>query len=235
MPKLQENRGPALSVSRPAARVLRAPHLVYANVDFKASNPSGEFRGLIAWLRELGLGPNWKEDVIVHYLSAKQPEFRASMKWLIKCAEDGFRLSKNSADLKASIESKPWETSNRAELEFLQAHGLRHSVISLKPVPLRKANSIMCGVDLFQGAPRDPVDPIAWHVILLMQKGLLRIRMCKFAKCGLFFEPKTPRKFYCSDLCRSKDHMKTREEMRVYMRRYRKLLRDGVVRKRRNR
>lgn len=63
---------------------------------------------------------------------------------------------------------------------------------------------------------------------------LFPLRLCKRVACGKLFVPKRHRALYCSDTCRARDHQKTPEKMRAYMRDHRrrvKALAEGKKRR----
>jgi hypothetical protein len=111
------------------------------------------------------------------------------------------------------------------EVRFLQLHCIKHGRISLKPKfgPDKAGIAHFWGLDLGQEEVRDPLDPICWYLLYLVRRdGVLALKECKYKSCERFFQVETARREYCSDLCRSKDHVKSKEQNREYMREYRK-------------
>jgi hypothetical protein len=63
------------------------------------------------------------------------------------------------------------------------------------------------GLELAQKRPRDPLDPICWHVLRVAATfGTVFVRRCPHHPCSKFFIPPTNRKLFCSDSCRALHH-----------------------------
>jgi hypothetical protein len=214
-----------------------SPHLLYANLDFSGADRPKRVGQLLVWLDLYG--PDWPERQTLQFLKKHQEDFRRSVEWL----SDGSR-----ADFSAKFDPKDEESERLARdqwaeepaVKFLQLHGLTHGGVALEPV--RQADCVFEGLQLWQERPRDPLDPICWHMLsLLAHYGTVFIRGCRRWKCRNFFWPQTPRKLFCSDSCRAIYHVeemelngllegeakseieKFREHRREYMKKYRAL------------
>jgi hypothetical protein len=205
------------------------PHLMYANLEFDSLRGKRECARLAGWCQLLRL--KWNKKRIARYLRSHQAKFRHCLEWLVEDAvvdlehlqED---LGESAEHLSPTDLLEEW--SRTPEARFLQLHGLSHAGVGVRPRTTPSDSGVLCfwGVDLGPGKPKDPLDPICWHLLhLLMRDGTLDIRRCKYWGCEKFFRPPTKRKVYCSDLCRAKDHAKSPEEWREYMQGYRANLR----------
>lgn len=205
-----------------------APHLIYANLAFDSDLRGHDASRLIKWCE--AVGPNWGKKRIVAYLDKHQSEFRDCLRWLIDDAPvdlDYLHEGCDAADRANLPELEPHWRRER-EVRFLQLHSITHGKINLQPRvgPAESGVAQFWGVNLGQGRARDPLDPICWHLLhLLMRDGILTIRQCRYWGCERFFQVQTARREYCSDLCRSKAHPRSKKENREYMRKHRALLR----------
>jgi hypothetical protein len=184
----------------------------------------------------------WGIREIIESLKSGQESFRNCLEWLSEGAElyvNG-HIPWSLMNAALSRTHKNWK--KRENVKFLQLHGLNHTHLELVPspyAPLRMGSRTLMaqGLGLAQRGWKDPLDPLCWHLIGLAQRSLLRVRRCRYFICGKFFEPLTSRRTYCSDNCRAKNHKKSPEEQRLYMRQYRitrrllklKSWREGVI------
>jgi hypothetical protein len=203
------------------------PHLVYANHDFIGGVKDELFSQLVEMLDNVS---SWEKTRIIEYLKTEQETFRKCLEWLSGDARvyvnGHVPLRMLNAVLTRSI--RRWE--KRDEVKFLQLHGVKHARLELRPSPTGPVweGSRTCmirGLGLAQRRERDPLDLLCWDLIGLAQRNLLKVRRCGYPGCRIFFEPPTPRKFYCSDNCRAKAHKKSPKEMTLYMRNYRAIKR----------
>jgi hypothetical protein len=202
-----------------------SPHLLYANTDFSAPDRTKRVRRLLAWL-EL-CGPDWLERKTLRFLKEHQDDFRRCVKWLSNGPRADFSNVFDPEDEESDrLAREKWD--EEPALQFLQLHGLQHGGVALEPTS--KENCVFEGLELQQKKPRDPLDPICWHMLsLLGHHGTVFIRSCGYWKCGKFFWPLTPRRLFCSDSCRALNHVAEREPKKFrkrrskYMRKYRSL------------
>lgn len=200
-----------------------APHILYANLQFDSVGKNREIKRFVDWCREVG--PDWNDKRILKYLAGHQSEFRECLRWLMEDAivdlEDWREeLGKDIEHLGDDVMLDEWRS--RSGAKFLQRHGVSHAGVSVRPRITPAESGVLCfwGIDLGPRKPKDPLDMICWHLLHLLQRdGSVNIRQCRY--CERMFKPRTKRKRYCSDLCRAKDHAKSREEWRDYMRKYR--------------
>jgi hypothetical protein len=182
----------------PVTSPLHAPHVVYANLDFR--NPRrGHVRRLFGWLWQSGLS-GWEEDRALRYLERHQEEFRGCLRWLSESSIVDFS---GVFDQSAEITDREYEDRWRQtpELKFLQQHGLDHGTIVLGPDSQHQA--YLKGLRLDQKNPRDPLDPLCWYLLsLLAFYGTVFVRQCDYWRCGKFFTLPTVRRRHCSDSCR---------------------------------
>jgi hypothetical protein len=198
------------------------PHLVYANHDFKSLKKDTEYEELIEDLYQcVPLG----RETLQELLRSEQEMFRQCLDWLSKDASIQFnnpRAGKSDAGLNEC--TGKWLQDPR--VKFLDLHGLRHTGVGLRPERVRWNPWIYHGISFVQeGVHKDPLDMLCWHVLDLHLRGDLKIKRCRYAGCRRFLEPKNIRKIYCEDICRAMDHKKTPEQMKLYMREYRKVRR----------
>ena len=197
------------------------PHLLFAKLDVEHRDSARMCMELVKWCQSLGL--RWSAKKSIEYLHGHQEQFRLALQWLEGNAYLDLRacLGQNLGKLTESKVLKSWQTYPQAR--FLQQHGLKDAGVVLRPANLSDKPSLsLLGIHLCPGRPQDPLDPICWHLLWrLSQEGRLSIRRCGDKRCPRYFEPKTRRRRYCSDLCRAKANAKSREDMRDYMRSYR--------------
>jgi hypothetical protein len=177
-----------------------APHLVYANLEFVGDAVPKGSRLLLRYL-DWSL-PSWTKEETLSYLKEHQAEFRKCLDWLSADSRVDFGPIKDEDD--NGYFRERWE--QKAEVKFLQQHGLDHGGVTLAP---RSSDPIypFTGLELDQKKPRDPLDPICWYMLyLLAGYGNVFVRRCRYRKCEKFFCPRTPRKLFCSDSCRALQH-----------------------------
>jgi hypothetical protein len=203
-----------------------APHLLYANLDFGKAQLDKQGRRLVSWCQ--GIGRHWTENRIVSYLRLHQSEFRACLRWLIDDAVVDFEEDFDPGEALDLVDLEDdWRLDKH--VKFLQLHGVSHNILSLHPQirPSDSGTPFFARLNLGQTRAKDPLDLICWHILyLLMRDGILDIRECWFGGCEKFFRPLTKRRLYCSALCRAKDHAKSKEQNRIYMRKYRQIPRN---------
>jgi hypothetical protein len=190
-----------------------APHLLYANLDFGSPDAARRARSLL-WI------PGWDEPRALRFLQDNQNEFRRCLDWLSNGSVKDIEIV-DDPSVGDSGKLKAWE--EEPEVEFLRRHGLEHGRALFEPA--NQDGSFFAGITLTKDEPEDPLDPICWYVLsLLAWDGTTGVRRCGYYKCGVFFRPRTRRKAFCSDLCRSKNGAahKTSKEKNEYMRLYRK-------------
>jgi hypothetical protein len=166
-------------------------------------------------------------------LRSGQDLFRRCLEWL---GEEGSlrfrRITPLNVDAALHQAVRRWSQDPR--VKFLELHGVKHTGVGLMP-GMVAPNPWRChGIAFAQaGVQRDPLDFLCWHLICLHIAGDLNVRRCRYRGCRKFFEPMNARKVYCKDACRALDHKKSREEMKLYMRRYR-VVRQRLALKRKN-
>lgn len=200
-------------------------HIFYAKLNFNSKDAEGASRQLVSWLYSVGLPRSkWSQKRTLQYLRAHQPQFRSCLEWLANGAPVNLEdpdddYGQHAEELSPEdLPLKEW--AEHPDVQFLEKHGLMHGKLGLRP----GGGSLLATreVDVFKARPRDPLDPLCWHLLSLGHKGLSDVRRCRYEKCSKFFTAKTERKAYCSDLCRARDHVKSPEDMRLYMREYRR-------------
>ena len=195
------------------------PHVRYANLEFGKENTLKKARSL---LKSVDLN-GWSDERTVHCLEKHQEDFRRCLEWLSKGSVTNFEEPEDESDDFWHVRMREkWE--QQPEVKFLQQHGLDHTRVRLQPVG--QDGSFFSGIALEQRKPRDPLDLLCWHLLaLLMWNGTVGVCRCANKKCPKFFQPRTSRKIFCSNLCRAKAHMdrKSPEAKRQYMRKYRKI------------
>jgi hypothetical protein len=197
-----------------------APHLRYANLEFGTPDARKRARILIE-----GLAPSdWTAERTFRYLEKHQQDFRRCLEWLSTGSNASFDEPHGNSDEFREVRIRDkWE--QQSEVRFLQQHGLDHGKIVIQP--FSQDGSYLSGLALSQKSQRDPLDPLCGYLLsLLMWNGTVGVRQCKHGKCYKFFNPPTARKIFCSNRCRANAHveMKSSEEKRNYMRKYRATL-----------
>jgi hypothetical protein len=214
----------------PFPNLLGSPgiHVLYANLKFGERDTPRKARALLKSVWEVW----FDDDRTLRYLEKHQPEFRRCLDWLskgseVRCDEAGDDEDRNlGPDERYSRWMDQWH--QHPVVQFLQQHGIDHAGIALQPPTLQDGPPYL-GLELDQLKPKDPLDPICWHLLkLLMWNGTVNVKRCAYQKCGRFFRPRTARKLFCRDLCRAKDYMenKTPKEKNQYMRKWRRIRRD---------
>lgn len=207
------------------------PHLAYANLDFQRRAGSASFRQLLRWLGTVGpLG--WTKERTIEYLKANQQEFRSCIDWLCRDADTDLARLRGEYD---GFDDDDFDFNAREHLvsvpavRFLQRHAFNHMTIELGH--RGQDRSPFAGLILEHGAPKDPLDPICWFLIaILIRDTNIHIRRCRYKSCHDYFHPETAKKIFCSDSCRIRHHMKSTEDMRLYMRKRRALLKKLAAR-----
>jgi hypothetical protein len=198
VPKLRRNRlEMAYSSWEPGPD---SPHVIYANLEFDGSAAPKGSRHLLQYLD--WLLPSWTKEKTLRYLKEHQAEFRKCLDWLSADSRVDFGPIKHEDDNGWFREL--WE--QKAEVKFLQQHGLDHGGVTLAP---RSTDPIYPyeGLELDQKKALDPLDPICWYMLtLLAGYGNVFVRRCQYRKCEKFFCPRTPRRLFCSDSCRALQH-----------------------------
>lgn len=222
--KLQRTAGNYLRIPDDAWWLKKnfAPHLVYANLKFGDPKSRILERRLLRWLGFVGPF-GWTNERTVKYLQAHQSQFRDCIDWLSRNAEVNLGFLRNRYESSPDDIDVNEYWAEFPQVRFLQLHGLDHPKIGLKPSVDSDDPLWFAGLQLEQRKPRDPLDPLCWYLLhLLMRDGTIHIRRCRYQPCGKCFVQRTLRKRYCCGLCRAKDHMKSPQQMRLYMRDYRK-------------
>jgi len=150
-----------------------APHLVYANLEFVGDAVPKGSRLLLRYL-DWSL-PSWTKEETLSYLKEHQAEFRKCLDWLSADSRVDFGPIKDEDD--NGYFRERWE--QKAEVKFLQQHGLDHGGVTLAP---RSSDPIypFTGLELDQKKPRDPLDPICWYMLyLLAGYGNVFVRRCR--------------------------------------------------------
>lgn len=202
------------------------PHLAYANHDFSGNIPDMGFIQLIRWLECVG-PVGWREQKTIKYLRHHQNEFRSCIDWLCRDADE--QMSELRDDCQ-DLDDDDYDFNVREYLvgvpavQFLQQHTFDHMRIELGHYGPDR--STFSGLTLEHGAPKDPLDPICWYLIsLLAEDRHIHILRCEYHLCSRYFQP-APKQIYCEPRCRIKDHTKSTEEMRLYMRKHRALQKE---------
>lgn len=187
-----------MSLPWPVGR--HAPHVVYANLNFRRPGVPHGARFLLLWLETCG--PSWNENQTLRFLEKHQGEFRNCLQWLSDNSLVDFGpLEDEDAERRFREE---WE--RKSEVRFLQQHGLDHGGVTLAPA-LSDPQYPFQGLELDQKKARDPLDPICWYMLtLLAGYGTVFVRRCGYRNCGKFIWPRTARKLFCSDSCRALSH-----------------------------
>jgi hypothetical protein len=198
------------------------PHLVYANHDFKSQKKDAEYEGLTKDLHDC-VSLSW--EPLQELLRSEQEMFRRCLDWLSNDASIRFE-NPGAKGFESGLNENTRRWLQDPRVKFLDLHGLRHTGVGLRPGRVRWNPWIYHGISFVQeGVHKDPLDMLCWHVLDLHLRGDLKIKRCRYAGCRRFFEPKSIRKIYCKDICRAMDHKKSPEEMKLYMRKYRKVRR----------
>jgi hypothetical protein len=180
-----------------------SPVLIYANLDFGKRPFPPETRRLLDFIDEWGM--SWGERTVLEYLEKHQHQFRNCLDWISKdCVTD---LTDEVEELEPGhSEWICWENWQRKpEVKFLKCHGLEHIESQLRPT--LHDGFVFKGLEIDPGRGLDPLDPVCWLTVLLLQKfGTGFVRRCGYVKCKKFIFPSTKRKHFCSDSCRAQQH-----------------------------
>ena len=206
-----------------------APYLLYANMEFNAPSAKNTSKLLEC---ESYFRYRWSDSQILDFLKKHQEEFRKFLTWAANgCVVDLGERNADRDDLREMWEKVP-------EVKFLREHGFEHAGVTIEPYSGDDASypEYFSGIQMGQKKPRDPLDPIVWHVIYYLSTwGTIFVRRCDYWACGRFFLLRTKRKRFCSDSCRALAHVPDdvsepeeaaafRKRRRNFMRRHRQIL-----------
>ena len=158
-----------------------APHLLYANLDFRSPNLRKDSRPLLKWL-DLNGPFKWEGDYrrTLHYLGKHQERFRDCLEWITEGCPVDF-----TGDSKLEVEDENTQSESRAKwedhppLRFFRQHIFLHGRVTFEPE--WQEFSRLSGLRLTQRKSHDPLDPICWHVLsMFVHWGTVFVRRCRY-------------------------------------------------------